>query len=96
MVRLCDALDGAREAAQAATDVHLGTVNNRLNVVMKRLTAIAGIFLPISFLTGFFGQNFTWMVDRVGGLPAFLALGVGLQVAVVVVLFTLFRRRGWL
>ena len=96
MVRLCDALDGAREAAQAATDVHLGTVNNRLNVVMKQLTAIAGIFLPISFLTGFFGQNFTWMVDRVGGLPAFLALGVGLQVAVVVALFALFRRRGWL
>jgi magnesium transporter len=96
MVRVGDALDGAREAAQAATDVYLGTVNNRLNVVMKQLTVIAGIFLPLTFITGFFGQNFGWMVGHIGSLVWFLALGVGLQVLTLVVLVLIFRRFRWL
>lgn len=96
MVRVGDALDGAREAAQAATDVYLGTINNRLNTIMKQLTVIAGIFLPLSFITGFFGQNFPWMVDHLGGPGRFLVLGVGLQVLTVVVLVLFFRRRRWL
>ena len=96
MVRVVDALDGARDAAQAATDVYLGTVNNRLNVVMKQLTVVAGIFLPLSFLTGFFGQNFGWMVDHIGSAWAFVILGVALPVLMVVGLWEFFRRKRWL
>ncbi len=92
MVRVVNALDGARDAAQAATDVYLGTVNNRLNVVMKQLTVVAGIFLPLTFLTGFFGQNFGWMVDHVGSAWAFVILGVVLPVLMVVGLWEFFRR----
>jgi magnesium transporter len=95
MVRVGDALDAARDAAQAATDVYLATVNNRLNQVMKQLTVIAGIFLPITFVTGFFGQNFSWLVDRIGGAGWFWGLAVAMQLAIVVVLATFFRRRGW-
>ena len=43
-------------------DVYLSTVSNRLNAVMKQLTIIATIFLPLSWLTGFFGQNFGFEV----------------------------------
>lgn len=96
LIRISDLVDSYRDLLSGALDTHLSTVSNRLNVVMKQLTIIATIFLPLSFLTGFFGQNFGWMVNRLTSLPVFLGLGLGLQVLVVVALVYLFRQRGWL
>jgi magnesium transporter len=96
LIRISDLVDSYRDLMSGALDTHLSTVSNRLNVVMKQLTIIATIFLPLSFLTGFFGQNFGWMVSRLTGLGAFLVVGVGLQILVVVVLVLFFRQRGWL
>ena len=55
-------VDNYRDLLSSVMDTHLSTVSNRLNVVMKQLTIIATIFLPLSFLTGFFGQNFGYLV----------------------------------
>ncbi len=96
LIRISDLVDSYRDLVSGALDTHLSTVSNRLNVVMKQLTIIATIFLPLSFLTGFFGQNFAWMVDRLHSLPVFLVLAVGLQLVVVAALVLMFRRRGWL
>jgi magnesium transporter len=64
--------------------------------VVKRLTVIAAIFLPLTFITGFFGQNFGWLVREIDGAGAFLLLGVVLPVVAVVLLFGLLARSGWL
>src|SRR6266849_3315241 len=96
LIRISDLVDSYRDLMSGVLDTHLSTVSNRLNVVMKQLTIIATIFLPLSFLTGFFGQNFAWMVTRITSLPVFLGAGIGLEVGVVVALVVAFRRRGWL
>ncbi len=57
LIRMADVVDGYRDLLSGVMDTHVSTVSNRLNVVMKQLTIIATIFLPLSYLTGFFGQN---------------------------------------
>jgi hypothetical protein len=61
-----DLIDSYRDLLTSSMDVYLSTVSNRLNSVMKQLTIIATIFLPLAWLTGFFGQNFGWMVRHIG------------------------------
>ncbi len=63
---------------------------------ISRLTVVSVIFLPITFLTGFFGMNFGWMANHLGGFSVFLALGVVLPFANAVVTIVWFRRRGLL
>jgi magnesium transporter len=96
LIRLADLVDNYRDLLTSVMDTHLSTVSNRLNQVMKQLTIIATIFLPLSFLTGFFGQNFAVLVRNIASTWSFWVLGIGIEVAAAVFLIVLFRRRGWL
>jgi len=96
LIRIGDMVDTYRDLLTGAMDVYLSTVSNRLNAVMKQLAVIATIFLPLTFVTGFFGQNFAWMVAHAGGVGHFLVLGIGLEVMTLAIVLTYFWRRGWL
>ena len=96
LIRLADLVDSYRDLLSSVMDTHISTVSNRLNVVMKQLAIIATVFLPLSWLTGFFGQNFAFLVGHITTRWAFFVIGVGTEVVAVILLFALFRRRGWL
>jgi magnesium transporter len=97
LIRISDMVDGYRDLIGGAMDTHLSMVSNRLNVVMKQLAIIATIFLPLGFLTGFFGQNFAWLTGHLQtSLGWFLFLGIGSELVAIALLFMLFKRRGWL
>jgi magnesium transporter len=95
LIRISDLIDSYRDLLTGAMDVYLSTVSNRLNSVMKQLTIIATVFLPLTFITGFFGQNFGWTVGHIRSWPLFLGFGVGIELVTLVTLLAFFRRRGW-
>ncbi|MDP1808653.1 MAG: magnesium/cobalt transporter CorA [Actinomycetota bacterium] len=64
LMRLYDDIDFSRDQLTSQLDIYLSQVSNNLNDVMKRLTVFASIFMPITFLTGFFGMNFGYIQDR--------------------------------
>jgi magnesium transporter len=97
LIRISDLIDSYRDLLSGATDLYLSTVSNRQNDTMKHLTVIATIFLPLSFITGFFGQNFGYLVNDLISPPwTFWVLGIGSMLATCAGLLRVFRRKGWL
>lgn len=95
LLRLSELIEAARDVMASAIDVYLSASSQRMNAVIKQLTVIATIFLPLGVVVGFFGQNFGWMVDHIGGWWAFLVFGLGSQLVTITILFAYFKRRGW-
>jgi magnesium transporter len=91
-VRIYELLEVERERLSNALDVHLSHISNALNQVMKRLTAIATIFMPLTFLTGFFGMNFEQLPF---GSALALAAAIGSMVVVPGVMWLWMRRARW-
>ena len=96
LIRISDLIDSFRDLLSGALDVYLSTQSNRMNQVMKQLTIVATIFLPLTFVSGFFGQNFGWLVRHIDGETAFLVYGGGGLVIPVILLYVWFRRSGFL
>ncbi|HJL15995.1 MAG TPA: magnesium/cobalt transporter CorA [Sandaracinaceae bacterium LLY-WYZ-13_1] len=99
-IQLVELVESHREIASGLLDVYLSSVSNRMNEVMKVLTIIATIFIPLSFVAGLYGMNFDpqaspYNMPELGwryGYPA--ALGVMLSIALGMLWF--FRRKRWL
>lgn len=94
-VRVIDEIDTIRDLLSSLLEIHLSVVANRQNSVAQQLTIVATVFLPLSFLVGFFGQNFSFLVSHIAGTGAFWGLGIGSEVVAIVLLFSFFKQKGW-
>jgi magnesium transporter len=97
LIRISDLIDSYRDLLSGATDLYLSTVANRQNEVMKQLAIVATIFLPLTFITGFFGQNFAWLIRYgINSEAEFWIFGIGGLVLSCIALAVWFKRRGWM
>ncbi len=89
-----DVTETYRELCADLRDYHLADISFRSNEVMKTLTMIATLFMPLSFIAGFYGMNFKYMPE--------LSWPLGYPIVIVIMLtvasgfFYFFRRKGWL
>jgi magnesium transporter len=87
LIRVIAGIDAAGDALAKLVDL-------RLNETIYWLTVVATIFLPATFVTGFFGMNFGWMVEHIDTPVAFVLLGIGTPLLGVALTLLIVRRRG--
>ena len=92
LIRVFEAMDSYRELMSGSLDAYLSTVSNRMNEVMKRLTVMAALFLPITFFTGVFGMN---LRETPLWEDSLFWVFLGGMVAVSAVQYWYFRRKQW-
>jgi magnesium transporter len=93
-VQVIDTIESYRDILAGMMDIYLSSVSNRLNEVMKVLTIIATIFIPLTFIVGLYGMNFKYMPElhQWWGYPAVLLV----MLAVTVFMLFFFRRKKWI
>ncbi len=99
-VQVIDTVESLRETVSGLLDIYLSSVSNRMNEVMKVLTIIATIFIPLSFLAGVYGMNFDTSASPLNMPELHLPYGYimfwGIALAVGIGLLWSFRRKHWL
>jgi magnesium transporter len=99
LVRLYDINESLRDLVGGALDTYLSVINNRMNEIMRTLTVVTTLFMPISFAAGFFGMNFFQPVEEPLKMwstnPVFILALVAMFLTPVG-MFLWIRRRGWM
>jgi len=93
-IQIIDTIEAYRDILAGMLDIYLSSVSNRLNEVMKVLTIIATIFMPLTFLAGVYGMNFKYMPELEWPWGYFMIWGVMIAVALFMVRY--FKRKNWL
>lgn len=97
LLRIADLLDSYHDLVSGCTDLYLSNVANRQGEVGKQLAIVASVFLPLSFLTGFFGMNFTWIAGNLlRGAASFWIFGIGSMLISAGGMWAWFRHKGWI
>jgi magnesium transporter len=96
IVRQYETVDSLRDLLTGAMDVYLSTASNRLGTTMKTLTIVSSLFLPLTWLTGFYGMNFAFLTGVLEPSKWAFWVGVGTMVGSLGLQVYMFRRRGWL
>lgn len=94
LIHVAESADAMRERIGGLFELYMAAMDNRQNIIMKQFTVIAGIFLPLSVVTGFFGMNFAWLVKSIESGTAFLWLGVVFPLCVLCLLLGVIASRG--
>lgn len=95
LARVSDSIDTYRDVASGAMDIYLSAVNNRMNEIMKQLTVVATIFMPLTLLSGIYGMNVTaGMWPPVEARWSF-SLVIASMVGIALGMLWFFRRRKW-
>jgi magnesium transporter len=94
LVRIAEQVDAERDGLTGVLEVWVSLRSLRMDELTTRLTSVATIFLPLTFLTGFFGQNFGWLVNNIRSPTAFFGLGVGGMIVSIVLASLYVRRSG--
>ncbi len=92
LVRIYESIDTGRDLLGNALDAYLSLVSNRTNEIMKRLTLLSAVFLPLTFITGFFGQNFEHLPFHSDALM-YAMVACCLLIPTTMVFW--FKRSGW-
>jgi magnesium transporter len=92
--RIYEQLNRVVDGIDAASDSMSKLIDLRVNETMYWLTVVATIFLPLTFMTGFFGMNFSWMIERIDTFAAFAIFGVGAPVGSALLIWFAVKRRG--
>jgi len=93
-IAIIDTVETFRDMLSGMLDIYLSTISNRLNEVMKVLTIIATLFMPLTFIAGLYGMNFKYMPELEWRWGYFGVLGI--MVIVVVFMLRYFKRKKWL
>jgi magnesium transporter len=92
-IHIVDTMETYRDIVSGMLDIYLSTQSNRLNEIMKVLTIIATIFIPLTFLSGWYGMNFKYMPELEWHYGYFMVMGVAATIATAMLLF--FKKKGW-
>jgi magnesium transporter len=93
-IRVIDTVETYRDLLSGMMDIYLSSVSNRMNEVMKMLTIITTIFVPVTFIAGVYGMNFEYMPElhsKYGYAATWLVM-----ITIIVSLLIYFRRKKWL
>ncbi|GGH38072.1 magnesium/cobalt transporter CorA [Dyadobacter endophyticus] len=94
IMQVLDTIDSYRELVASLVDVHLSTISNRMNQVMKTLTIFSAVFMPLTFIVGVYGMNFEFMPELKEPYGYYYVWG--LMVAVTVGMIFYFRTKKWM
>lgn len=95
VINIMDIIEGHRDSTASFLDIYLSTLSNRMNEIMKTLSIISTIFIPLGFLTGYFGMNFTAMENGVLKTNVSYMYANLAMVTVPVLLLVYFKIRKW-
>ena len=93
-IQVIDTVETLRDMVSGMLDIYLSSISNKMNEVMKVLTIIATIFIPLTFIAGIYGMNFAFMPEL--GLPWSYPLILLVMVGVGILMLIYFRRKKWI